>query len=175
MNPAYTYFSDNLRLPAFLRIDNTFYCNTIFPMKLLKTVANAITAQLLCHLQWFVAIHSLGLKQNEILIFSISVCVTLSLGNFYQMVHVPCVIFPYFLSGLHPLKLYLQHVMHKTHIKLPLVTEAAIQTRNTNIPNSNVHGANVGPTWVLSAPDGPHVGPINLAIRDGIPCLSSTQ
>ena len=29
------------------------------------------------------------------------------------------------------------------------------------------HGANMGPTWVLSAPDGPHVGPMNLAIRDG--------
>ena len=26
------------------------------------------------------------------------------------------------------------------------------------------HGANMGPTWVLSAPDGPHVGPRNLAI-----------
>ena len=25
----------------------------------------------------------------------------------------------------------------------------------------------MGPTWVLSAPDGPHVGPMNLAIRDG--------
>ena len=34
------------------------------------------------------------------------------------------------------------------------------------IPDSNVHGANMGPTWVLSAPDGPHVGPMNLAIRD---------
>ena len=34
------------------------------------------------------------------------------------------------------------------------------------IPESKVHGANVGPTWVLSAPDGPHVGPMNLAIRD---------
>ena len=31
--------------------------------------------------------------------------------------------------------------------------------------DSNVHGANMGPTWVLSAPDGPHVGPMNLAIR----------
>ena len=26
------------------------------------------------------------------------------------------------------------------------------------------HGANMGPTWVLSAPYGPHVGPINLAV-----------
>ena len=32
-------------------------------------------------------------------------------------------------------------------------------------PNSKVHGANMGLTWVLSAPDGPHVGPMNLAIR----------
>ena len=31
-------------------------------------------------------------------------------------------------------------------------------------PDSKVHGANMGPTWVLSAPDGPHVGPMNLAI-----------
>ena len=35
-------------------------------------------------------------------------------------------------------------------------------------PDSKVHGANMGPTWVLSAPDGPHVGPMNLAIRVGI-------
>ena len=34
-----------------------------------------------------------------------------------------------------------------------------------NRPNSKVHGANMGPTWVLSAPGGPHVGPMNLAIR----------
>ena len=35
-------------------------------------------------------------------------------------------------------------------------------------PESKVHGANMGPTWVLSAPDGPHVGPMNLAIREDI-------
>ena len=33
-------------------------------------------------------------------------------------------------------------------------------------PDSKVHVANMGPTWVLSAPDGPHVGHMNLAIRD---------
>ena len=33
------------------------------------------------------------------------------------------------------------------------------------IPDSKVHGANIGPIWVLSAPEGPHVGPMNLAIR----------
>ena len=32
-------------------------------------------------------------------------------------------------------------------------------------PDSKVYGANMGPTWVLSAPDGPYVGPLNLAIR----------
>ena len=35
-----------------------------------------------------------------------------------------------------------------------------------HIADSKVHGANMGPTLVLSAPDGPHVGPMNLAIRD---------
>ena len=37
-------------------------------------------------------------------------------------------------------------------------------------PDRKVQGANMGPTWVLSAPDGPHVGPMNLAIRDKIQC-----
>ena len=32
-------------------------------------------------------------------------------------------------------------------------------------PDSKIHGANMGPTCVLLAPGGPHVGPFNLAIR----------
>ena len=35
-----------------------------------------------------------------------------------------------------------------------------------NNPDNKVYGANMGPTWVLLAPDGPHVGPMNLAIRE---------
>ena len=35
-----------------------------------------------------------------------------------------------------------------------------------SVLDSKVHGANMGPTWVLSAPDGPHVGRMNLAIWD---------
>ena len=35
-------------------------------------------------------------------------------------------------------------------------------------PDSKVHGANMGPTWVLSVPDGPHVAPMNLTIRVNI-------
>ena len=30
------------------------------------------------------------------------------------------------------------------------------------VPDSKVHGANMGPTWVQSAPDGPRVGPWTL-------------
>ena len=33
-----------------------------------------------------------------------------------------------------------------------------------NYPDSKVHWASMGPTWVLPASDGPHVGPMNLAI-----------
>ena len=39
-----------------------------------------------------------------------------------------------------------------------------------DIPDSKVHGTNMGPTWVLSAPDGPHVGPMNLIIRNVVAC-----
>ena len=34
------------------------------------------------------------------------------------------------------------------------------------IPDSKVQGANMRPIRVLSTPDGPHVGPMNLAIQD---------
>ena len=36
------------------------------------------------------------------------------------------------------------------------------------IPDSKVHGVNMGPHWVLSAPDGLHISPMNPAIRDVI-------
>ena len=35
-----------------------------------------------------------------------------------------------------------------------------------HIPDIKIHGANMGLTWVLSAPDGPRVGPMNHANRD---------
>ena len=31
---------------------------------------------------------------------------------------------------------------------------------SNEIPDSKVHGANMGPSWIMSVPDGPHVGPI---------------
>ena len=39
------------------------------------------------------------------------------------------------------------------------------------MPDRQVHGANMGPIWVLSAPYGPHIGPMNLAIRDSYPIV----
>ena len=41
----------------------------------------------------------------------------------------------------------------------------AVGTRFICVRDSKVHGAKMETTWVLSAPDGPHVGPVNLAIR----------
>ena len=37
-------------------------------------------------------------------------------------------------------------------------------TKEQMIPDSQVHGANTGPTLVLSPPDGPRVGPMTRAI-----------
>ena len=37
-----------------------------------------------------------------------------------------------------------------------------------HIPDSKVHVADMGPTWVLLSPGGPHVGPMNLPIWDVI-------
>ena len=50
---------------------------------------------------------------------------------------------------------------------LPCSQVSATHRWNLRIPypDSKVHGANMGPAWVLSAPTGPHVGPMNLAIR----------
>ena len=48
---------------------------------------------------------------------------------------------------------------------LPHQHQAITWTKPDLFPDSKVHGANMGPTWVMSAPDGPHVSPMNLAIR----------
>ena len=50
-------------------------------------------------------------------------------------------------------------------LQIPLRTVNVIITQYRGYPDSKVHVANMGPTWDLSAPDGPHVGPTNLAIR----------
>ena len=45
------------------------------------------------------------------------------------------------------------------------VTEDQERGESNAVPDSKLHVAHMGPTWVLSAPGGPHVGPMNLAIR----------
>ena len=42
-----------------------------------------------------------------------------------------------------------------------------------NIPESKVHGANMGPIWDRQGPGGPHVGPMNFAIWDSLPRITS--
>ena len=42
----------------------------------------------------------------------------------------------------------------------------------TAYPDNIVHGANMGPTWVLSAPGGPRVCPMNLVIRNSFRRIS---
>ena len=48
-------------------------------------------------------------------------------------------------------------------------TSIAWHKHTLDIPDSNVHVANMGPTWVMSAPDGPHDGPMNLL--SGMSCF----
>ena len=45
---------------------------------------------------------------------------------------------------------------------------AATQPTQFIIPDSKIHGANMGPTWGRQNPGGPHVAPMNLAIWDGM-------
>ena len=56
--------------------------------------------------------------------------------------------------------------------RLPLWRDTHLSIRS--VTHSKVHGANMGSTWVLSAPDRPHAGPMNLAIR-GVPgaCITT--
>ena len=59
--------------------------------------------------------------------------------------------------------LYIIFIYYDQHIKY---LHGKMRDIFYKIPDSKDHGANMGPTWDLSAPDGPHVGPMNLAIRD---------
>ena len=49
-------------------------------------------------------------------------------------------------------------IVHRRHVP-------ADCSMKTSYPDSKLHGATMGPTWVLSPPDGPHGGPTNFAIR----------
>ena len=52
-----------------------------------------------------------------------------------------------------------------SHWLLPLLLKLHCDIRLSRDISLMCNRANMGPTWVLSAPDGPHAGPMNLAIR----------
>ena len=56
----------------------------------------------------------------------------------------------------------------KVNVPLPLHFTHVPEEKYENNPHSKAHGANMEPTWVLSAADGPHVGTMILAIREKI-------
>ena len=51
-------------------------------------------------------------------------------------------------------------------IKVYYLYDSDHKPYGANNPDSKVRVANMGPTWVLAAPGGSHVGPMNLAIRE---------
>ena len=45
---------------------------------------------------------------------------------------------------------------------------SVVELRSLIIPDSKVHGANMRPIWGPQDPGGPHVGPMNISIWDGM-------
>ena len=60
-----------------------------------------------------------------------------------------------------------------TGMYIPVYSKGCPLQRHRPYPNSKVHVASMGPTWVLSARGGTHVGPMNLAIRVGCGSLNA--
>ena len=69
-------------------------------------------------------------------------------------------------------QVHLHIIRNKFYFLTPFLSLLMPIVHQQTVPASKVNGANMGPTWVLSAPDGPHVGPMNLVIRG---CSSASQ
>ena len=66
-----------------------------------------------------------------------------------------------------PSSLKLSPCQYNQHIWQAWYQHKSQHTNNPrDVPDSKVHGANICPTWVLSSPDGPHVGPMTPAIMN---------
>ena len=63
------------------------------------------------------------------------------------------------------LYVYLIYIYYIYIYHLQLSHLLKVNTDTFIYPDSNNHGANMGPTCVLSTPGGPHGGPMNLAVR----------
>ena len=62
---------------------------------------------------------------------------------------------------------HIPRISLKIMLKLLLLIPEANELQHVqgyNCPDNKLHGANMGSIWVLSAPDGPHVSPMNFAI-----------
>ena len=86
-------------------------------------------------------------------------CVTLFLQHFlwFQNAYLKQAWIVFYLFCIFPSWVVKSYLLHKKNICIACGS-----------PDNKDHGANKGPTWVLSAPGGPHVGPMNLAIRGGL-------
>ena len=85
----------------------------------------------------------------------------------YQLVYKNWQTPPYIGTTLLLVQSYKTPPYKNTSVQSPwkIGHERVVQASNVVLWPSKVHGANMEPTWVLSAPDGPHVGPMNLAVR----------
>ena len=52
----------------------------------------------------------------------------------------------------------------KNQFSMGIMAVIAVMLPPKIVPDSKVHGANMGPIWGRQGPGGPHVGPMNLAI-----------
>ena len=75
-----------------------------------------------------------------------------------------------------PSSLKLSPCQYNQHIWQAWYQHKSQHTNNPrDVPDSKVHGANICPTWVMSAPDGPHVGPMTPAIMNSYAKNSSLE
>ena len=88
-------------------------------------------------------------------VFNLNACVYLQLRVFICVYKCYCMCY-----------LYIRYPFITSYCTFVLLSQHLLRCQsNQSVPESKVHGANTGPTWVLSAPDWPHVDPMNLTIR----------
>ena len=110
------------------------------------------------NLNWMLFVKSISIRRlSQICLASVTE-LTLACG----LIELPGAQFSHSHSNIDLRVLLYDNRQHKVHLKkigveiLPLY----------KILDIKVHGAYMGPTWGRQDPGGPHVGPMNLAIRD---------
>ena len=64
---------------------------------------------------------------------------------------------------MHNIYFLIKVIVYEMQVQVGSVNSTSIE-KGVQYRDSKVHVAHMGPTWVLSAPGGPHVGPMNLAL-----------